>query len=338
MKDKILLLFSFIVLTINFVLSTALDIYSDLTSDLLRIISLCLLISVYLKNATYFSYFSFLLLAMLYLISGNIYYLNFIFFLVFISVLKSFSIESVIKYSFFSILLGAFVHILAFNLNLIDPDKLNYIYLDRYRYTLGFKNPNQLAIYYFTLAILSFLMIRTNKILAWISMLVSIYIIYLSDSRTTLIGFFIFIILILLKHSAFTSIILKLTPFGALVITIIISLLKDTVFNNILSLRPEIYSDFINKFDGISILFGLNEDIIIDNFYLISFGTLGFIGLILLLAIITFYNIKAKPEFYPFIITLFIMSIFESFLIRPEFLLSIVYLKIITENNIKLKA
>lgn len=216
----------------------------------------------------------------------------------------------------------------------------------RRRFLLGFLQPNFAGILMFS-TVSVFFLLKNNMVPKFYIpiILVSWYIYYLTDSRTS---FFAEILMILLYY-AFKYNRKKYIYYfcNSIILLCFISpfvwnnaILNSNLSNIVLSNRPMLYLEYINSNSIIDFLVGGSKIKLVDNFYLpllyncgIFIYTLFFIIMIKVSTGLLANNEYLKLSFF---ITVIIIGMMETFVFRPEILCMIVFWKIIFDfKNIK---
>ncbi|OEF81408.1 hypothetical protein [Vibrio breoganii] len=345
-RSKILY-FVVLAIGISFLFGPGLKIAQDELTSIVRLAYLLTIILYLVKYAKFTLLYVFIVLIVFCFTIfkfENLIYLNYIVILLLVLFFSSFNevevIECIFKISICLMIIHLTLYMVGFASEQIDAN-----YIGRGRLTLGFSNPNQLAVYYFS--IFSVVMLKlTNKsnlsvyyksLLIFIAIL-CLYIIIVSDSRTSLIG--VFIVCSAYLYNKLFGIgykILTVSLISSIVVTLLLPMFKSTSVDVILSFRPSIFYNVIKELDFYQILFGFEYIEEVDNTYLIIFQSFGLIvGSILLFAIIKVLKLS-PPYLNVIIVAVFIMSIFESFSIRPELPISMVFMLALS-HHFRLKA
>ncbi len=225
-----------------------------------------------------------------------------------------------------------FINIVSFIVVIISllfnvVDNTNWTYLGRTRNTLGFSNVNNagfLAYSISTVYLLSLEKIKWKDIVLIVGFSFGIY--KLTDSRTGFLALLIMIICFYLLAKTKGKI-----EFGVWVIEILClasplfwsnRYINSPIGNKILSLRPRIFCAYIDANTWTNFLFGGSKVREIDNFYLIFlFGTGILVYLLFGLCVLFTVNRLLNNEEYmkvAFIISMLLMGMMESNIIRPE--------------------
>lgn len=217
----------------------------------------------------------------------------------------------------------------------------------RTRSALGFANANQFALVYLTLvcsALLVHLQYRNKWSLTGLigSVLLSLRMMQIADSRTSMAS--VLLLLLLLLTAVITSrtriirrlyaLSLAALPAIAAAVTFFLATNPSPFLNIALSLRPAYFQAFLSNISLSQWLFGWipAEDITIDNGYLILLSAVGLPVFLLLMLALCWRMIRLRPEILVIIAVVAIASIFESFALRPEIPLSILFFALIFRN------
>lgn len=236
---------------------------------------------------------------------------------------------------FLSTLCGILLHLVVLGLGVINA--IPYEIGSRSRFTLGFNNANQLALIYLSWAIsAAYLHFQYRTKWTMFSFVVAAsssgLAIYLSNSRTSLIALILLLSWMPLLRG---RIFLKLTifagrfmPYVVVALTFAIVLNNDSSLNELLSNRPTFFSDFISSPDWLGYIFGWQNltNITVDNAYLLLLSAMGAPFFLFAIVLLSKRIKSVDPVIIPIISTLLFVSVFESFLIRPEVPLALIVL------------
>lgn len=213
---------------------------------------------------------------------------------------------------------------------------------ERSRSSLGLSNANLVAIMYFSLALIAtFLHIVIKKsisfVLAMISFAVAFFVIVPTDSRTSLLGVAVIATIYLINHYLHNSKLFKLliavgglcAPVLATILSIYLIRAVDTELDIILSLRPYFFNQFVSAASVPDLIFGWASSDGVDNLFLMLLSGFGVIGLTVIVLFISARTFKMRVEFAPLVIALMVMSVFESFLVRPEIPSSVLFMSLL---------
>lgn len=230
------------------------------------------------------------------------------------------------------------LHLLLLTSGVISTEVVHIA--ERERSSFGFPNPNQVsAIYFSFVAISTFshfvFRSRLSFLLMLAANLVAFYIFIVSDSRTSLIGATLMAFFVLLNYFFSRNKIYKhlIYFFGSLAfissaaLTIYLIGYAGTELDVILSFRPYFFSEYLNGVTFWNVILGWNDpnELAVDNLYLLLLSAVGAIGFILVAAFVTKKIIGMRIIFMPLIFSMILTSIFESFLIRPEIPISVLF-------------
>ena len=137
--------------------------------------------------------------------------------------------------------------------------------------------------------------------------------------------------------SKLASIIGFVMPPAALAMTIYLTKLASPELNIILSLRPYFFNEFIQTTTLVNFIAGwtINDNAGVDNLFLMIASGVGFIGCLAITLYIAFRTFKIREELLPIMITLMAISIFESFLLRPEIPISVLFICLLFSNHVQ---
>lgn len=329
------------ILSVNYLFFVAMTLTeSSFLIILMRLLSIALLILIFFIKKVNIIYMPFLVTLgyFVFLMNGNVQVINLIFIVLLIFLFKNMKIEVILKFIFIVSICMIVLHFLIVELNLTSANsQFKYQVGDRIRFTFGFANPNSLAIFYASIFYSTFyyysLVVKKFSIFAFLVILIALVMMYLSGSRTQLYTsvFFVFFTLIPYKLGAlklFFRLILTVSPFIFTILSLIIAFQHDSiVVNEILSLRPILFFEFLSQFDEIYLFTGLKytAESPIDNAYILLFAACGLPLYTVIITLLSYQISKSRVEFFPFILIVLVSSMFESFLIRPEFLISMLF-------------
>lgn len=205
----------------------------------------------------------------------------------------------------------------------------------RVRITLGFNNPNRAGVAFFSAAVLLFLYLRLNGAPLLKSVVCSIPLmvpVYLVDSRTALYAFLIFVCISKLEWSKLQRVIV---PAAIVVFSLfsyfIASQYDNTTLNELLSLRPLLYHNFIASVDWQAILLGSSfQNALVDNSYIVIIYTIGAPLFLISLVIVSVRCSRIENRVtVGFLLTLLLFGITESILIRTGLPIVVIFYCII---------
>ncbi|CAA0271648.1 hypothetical protein [Acinetobacter baumannii] len=343
LKQNILLYLALFLLFSNYMLFTAFDWGGEdsftFFKNIIRIISLFLLfLYVGQVGKIKYSIFScFLIVLGLYAINGNDILLNIFFFLIIFACLFRVKLDNIVVFAFTSYVIYFVLHNFFIFTGILENSISTFD--ERIRNSYGFSNVNRLGIFYFYFFMLNFYMIAHNnkafykKIVFYFFALSSIIYILLSDARTSL---FLCILIVILWQLSKFDLFYKLQRFAlnfviffSAGVSFYLASKGGESFNEVLSYRPAFFKQYTDLLfeNNISIFFGvpLNEDITVDNSYIIFSGA---IGIVLSFIIYLFSPIISYKKYIPrayviMIIASLLYGVFESNLLRVEMLVPI---------------
>lgn len=212
----------------------------------------------------------------------------------------------------------------------------------RTRSALGFANPNQLALVYLSLVFSATYLyfhwkskwVTTSLLL---SIVVSISMIEAGDSRTSLFSLFMLFGLVLIaKISGATRVekifaIMAMTaPIVASAITLFLTFGAEAWLDEMLSFRPYMFSSFVSMVTFTEIWFGweMTDEITVDNSYLALVSAVGLPISMIIIAILSRRLFYVKASHAPLVISIALAGVFESFIVRPEIPLGLMFFTI----------
>lgn len=236
------------------------------------------------------------------------------------------------------------VAVVLFSLLTGIVDNYVWTYLGRTRNTLGFVHANNAGILNYSVVVLSLMSCKRIKWYHYfVTLLISYFIFDLTDSRTGFLCILIFLFsVIIVRFLSYNMI--KFIYVGVSIFVFAtplmwnLPIINSTKMNQLLSLRPGIFSRYISKHSLKHFLFGGSVIEEIDNFYLLFLYNAGIIIYMLFLIstiimIVRLIN-NGKYVLLSFVFSLLIMGMFESSILRPEYLCVPLFWKIvISENN-----
>lgn len=347
--NKLLVFLMVLSLHIGFMAFTALQIYdSSVLKIAIRIFAFALglvVLSLARKDILFLFIWFFVFLC-LYLFSENTLIFNFVFMVLFAYVASCFSVEDFPEIIFLVSIIGALVHAASYLTGHAGGDVV--IVGDRFRMTLGFSNPNMLALNYYSMLLSGFFLLyfkrgKWSVFLFLLSVLISFPVIFVSDSRTFLFSIFVFIVLwmsikmksLVMLSRGFVAIL----PFVGAAVSLVISGMNGGYLDEVLSNRPSFFYQYISRMDEIGLLFGwaTSVDDTIDNAYLLLFGALGAVLMLFVLFFVGFKMLKVDRFYLPFLAAILVLSVFESALLRPEIPLALIFLILIFSKRKNIK-
>lgn len=281
-------------------------------------------------------------------INSSVYVMNILFILFFLVASDGVSLKRVVSLVFFVSILGAILHFCIYLGGY--GSEVDYSVYERMRDGMGFNNPNMLALVYFSLACAA--MMYASFQTRWLAriwslafVVLSLYVIIRSDSRTSLYALIFLIVLILFsKWRVFSSLLSRLLPFVfpvGLIVTFFLATPAASFLNEILSMRPYFFS-IVSAALGVSgLLIGgvIPAEVPVDNSYLLAFSA---VGVPLVMAVVYLCMRKSayiSRNFVPFIVAGVAISLTESYLMRPEIPFSLLFFFIIFNSaKVRLKS
>lgn len=232
------------------------------------------------------------------------------------------------------------VILIALNLVLLFAHVLpDFSYIStkgRFRRTLGFENPNQTSLF-FCAAITLVLIPKFRKSLFFAALFAFLlYIANVTDTRglyACCIVFCTCYILFLLSYHFGHNGLPAVISTGVLAFVVVgsfaLPLLENTPVNDLLSGRPSLFSAFASNLTISDWITGSPVNFSLDNFYLVAVANYGLPLLVLLLIVIqrAIVNlaIHAEVSKLAFICGVLAYSFVESFLFRPELLITLAF-------------
>lgn len=222
-------------------------------------------------------------------------------------------------------------------------NNVNWTYLGRTRNTFGFSHVNYTGLLCFSLSSLLLMgKIKNINITIALIFFVNYYIFKMTNSRTGFLGISIMIGLYLLFQIFNADVIKFIVVFCItfLFISPVIwesQVLNTSFFNSLLSQRPAIFFRYIQEMNIMDLLFGGAKGEEIDNFYLLLlyntgiFIYLGCYLMVLKAAIVSV--LKNKWMEVSFIISILIIGLMESSLLRPEIPCMVYFWNVAYKNN-----
>lgn len=224
----------------------------------------------------------------------------------------------------------------------IVPDEV-YTVGTRTRHKLGFVNVNGASMFLFTM-LCSYLLFRGDAVRLWelaVVCAVELFIFRLTDSRTPLLGTAALIAMLLLVPRMPEKVSLFCVRAGVTVMFLTafiwpLPALNSTLGNKILSLRPEVFTDYIANQSALTFLFGGSRVSEIDNAFLLLLYNTGFAVYTTVYCVVlkACENLLKKKSYMKlvYVLTILICSAFEGSAIRPELLCAPLMWIIIFEN------
>lgn len=275
---------------------------------------------------------------------GNPMVLNFLFLIAFCIFSKNIKINYVIECALISLLVAVAVVFISLILNIFDSGV--DLSGDRERLMFGFKNANIFPTLYFTFILIFILHHgRLFSLLSFFVFSLGVYIYIKSDTRALIFGIFSLFFLRLIFISTNKSLI-KIIIFSLIVSPVILVWSSKFIFINydwidiLLSNRPKIWSEYISSLPLYSYMWGgvaPEENITIDNSFLLIQSIVGVPVLIFL--ILKFYKFLCEcldRGFHTIMVVMlsfWIYCYFESNLIRPEIIFSLVFFHLLFNED-----
>ena len=217
-----------------------------------------------------------------------------------------------------------------------------YVVGDRYRMPFGFYNVNAAALFAFSGIITYVLSRKSFRIKEWaLALLLTTFVYLTTDSRTAFLSMMVFLAawLVLPKLPKKHCRILVLALVAIMFLTPAFWSLKvvnDGWVNQILSLRPAFYAQFIQENSIWNLLIGGSQAGEIDNYYLLQLFNCGIFlyvaGELVVLTAIDMLLKKGKYLEIGFCLSMLLYGQFEAVLIRPEIVCVPVFWVIIGQN------
>jgi len=219
---------------------------------------------------------------------------------------------------------------------------------ERSRSTLGYTNANQASAIYLSFTLVAFFAhqqfrTKASLFLMVMSFVVTLIVVMSTDSRTTFFALFLFLLLqflellfhrfrifwVALRYVAAAS------PFLASATTYYIATSRNPELDIILSLRPYFFSEFMRQASTFDFFLGWStlENSGVDNLFLMLLSAVGVIGYFLIIASISYQIFRVNSSVISFVIVMMIVSVFESFLLRPEIPISALLLHLLLSRK-----
>ena len=217
----------------------------------------------------------------------------------------------------------------------------------RIRSTLGFANPNQAAAIYLSLVVVSIyahiqLKNRASLLLLTMSYVATFYVVLATRTRTLMFALALIIIFHVLgavfhrnkTYRAVLRVVGVLVPVFACASTYYLTTYRDPVLDAILSGRPFFFSQFMRGVTLYDFMFGWQSAGVagVDNLYLMLLSGVGGVAFFLILLGCSYLIFRMTPRLIPLVVVLLIVSVFESFLIRPEIPASVLFLHLLRSD------
>lgn len=338
-------MFGLVVLFIGYFITTGTGLIDSSTfKNVMRLVGLSLfLINIVLFKAVKINILMALtIMLMLVFINNNAVAFNIIYLILIALSLRNLTKESIVTVLLVSAFAVVFAHIFFLQAGYITDT--TYEYNNRSRSTLGFTNPNQVSAIYLSLTFISILSVKVFdkfkfKIISFLALTATLYVVSKTDSRTTLYAL-LFISLFEINNFFFHSFksynkIISfaglISPLVATVITIILTNLAGTELDQVLSYRPYFFHEFISEVTYVDLIIGWvpKDNAGVDSLFLTLLSGVGIAAYLIIIAFFSIKIFKLDAKYTSITITLIIVSIFESYLIRPELPISILFVTII---------
>lgn len=270
----------------------------------------------------------------------------------FIILNKEIDTNEVIKMLINSLVIGVLFYLFLYMAGFTS--NYSYVLNGRVRNTFGFNNVNAFSSIVYSITMFFLVSRNRIKIFTLILLIISNYIIFkLTDSRSGFYSLIIYMVLLFVQKILFSNKSIKNNFFvksSFLIILnmpIIISVLfpfliksNTDLINKLTSNRLSLFKNYIDDSKIINFVFGASQAQEVDNAFLVMLLTLGvgfFIYFILMVNKSTFNMYKLEKKFkISFVISFLYFSIFEGLLIRPEYILTILFWIIIFRyRNVK---
>lgn len=344
----ILMTLSLIILAVNYICYQTLSL--DNMKNMLRIVAIFFALfsawiggleRIFLNRMDLISLF----IAVSTFITSGFNTLNFVVILVLVICMKNYNIAELIRMSLIANMVAALVYFMGYFMGVIQWKE--YSIGGRVRNTLGFINVNAASLF-----VLSFVIVwiieNSNRFRWVIGSLLMIAMYYMTNSRTAMVGYFLFVLFYL-----YFRCLRKLGKWGDYLYDISHKMLALGII--LFALLPFLATIIMRKFPGIDILLSNRLSIIqrvmdnmtpkefflggvpveIDNSY-VNFLLMGGIVLFLFIVFLIIwaiwkktcykdYNYKVMSIAY----SVLVMGMMESFWVRPEILISLVFWKYI---------
>lgn len=221
---------------------------------------------------------------------------------------------------------------------------------ERTRSTMGFTNANQASVIYLSLVILAVfahLQFRAKESLTLvvISYVAAFVVFWFTDTRTAMFSLFILLMLQILdflfhRRKAYrVSLFLfgVASPFLASATTYYLTTSANPALDVLLSLRPYFFAQFMSHATMPDLALGWPtlENYGVDNLFLMLLSGVGAMGYFLIILSISRRVIRMNPKFIPLVILLMIVSVFESFLLRPEIPVSAFFIHLLFSRQLQ---
>ncbi len=233
------------------------------------------------------------------------------------------------------------LHVLTLNLGIISS-QVN-VFQGRTRSYLGFFNPNQASAFYLSLCFAALIFSKnTSKTWGKIAFLVSLGALFVvtqqTDTRTAMFAALIMVTIevanYVFRNFTFYKGALRVSalaaPITAAMATYFIATTNTYQMNDILSLRPYFFAEFLEGVGQAEILFGWHSyDRGVDNALLMLLSSVGLFGALLILGWVSYRSALVDTRFLSAFLAIMLASTVESHLIRPEIPISVIFLQLL---------
>lgn len=266
--------------------------------------------------------------------SGNQFLLNFTALLILGLLYRNIELTSFARILFNVVVAGIVLHALVLFLSEGSFDLVSV--QGRERYYLAFSNPNTLAVTYFSAIAASLILLQYEKntylkLASCIVIIISLIVIYTSDSRTFIISTVILLmssaLLKALKPNRMFNFAVCFMPFILLSISLYTAVKVNDRLDQILSYRLLYAERYILSASGWDFLTGWASNTAHDvhNAYLLLLGAIGLPLTMAALGWMSWRLYTADFRALPFLCTTLIISAFESTPMRPEVPISMIF-------------
>ena len=337
--------FPFLLLFFSYVFGVAVDQLGDFQL-FIRLFVILVVVFYLLKSNPKFSNEKLLVFSLLlfyfilfYFISRNQLVLNFIYMAIIIFYLSIMKItkEDVLFNSLvasFFVVLTYVVYFFIWSLDIGMQDIGG-----RVRYSFGFSNPNKVGIVAYSMIVLgSIYCLKRGGGYIQVILYTSpfLLIMFFSDSRTAIYSLVMFYVFTLTSVSIRFRRLLPIIPFVLLFLSFCMAVLHESeVSNNIFSLRPIDYYNFLSEVNILGYLFGVNtSEFRVDNSYLLAYFSVGPIGFLVIVYLLYCAG-KYKCDKYElsFILSFLAYGFLEGVLVRVEFPIVIYFYYLLMSSN-----
>lgn len=284
---------------------------------------------------------SYLALSLL-ILNQNLIALNLLFLLFMVASLNRLPERQVAIVFLIASIVTVMLHIMLVSLGMVSTVSTDVG--ERTRSALGFANANQFALVYLTLICSNFfvhLQFRTRGSLLMLggALILSLHMMQIADSRTSIFSVLLLITLVCFsiissKNRMATKIFvcsMASIPMWACIITFYLISNTDPLLDIALSFRPSLFAEFMSTVSWQNLILGWNpvNDGNVDNAYLMLLSAVGLPVFILIILLLMIRLAGINPYLLPIAAVVLIASIFESFLVRPEIPLSVLFFSLI---------